>query len=287
MNRKHAYLIMAHAQPELLKMLLHALDDERNDIYLHLDKKSDIGKDDLKTAVARSGLFFAESMNVTWAGESLIICEMNLFKMANATGYEYYHLISGADFPLRSQDEIHGFFEENAGYEFMDFWKRDEKEYLYRIRYKYPLQEKIGRYTNDPRTLFYRVCSKLNVLYQKLTGVDRVRGYGREILCGSQWVSVTDAFVKYLLSNEEEIREFFFQGVAADELYKQTICRNSEFYEKVYPGGSMRLIDWERGDPYTWTENDIDEITRSDAMFIRKVTQKNDLPKVLAQTLNL
>ena len=117
--------------------------------------------------------------------------------------------------------------------------------------------------------------------------MDRVRSYGREILCGSQWVSVTDAFVKYLLSNEEEIREFFFQGVAADELYKQTICRNSEFYEKVYPGGSMRLIDWERGDPYTWTENDIDEITRSDAMFIRKVTQKNDLPKVLAQTLNL
>ena len=32
---KHAYLIMAHSQWELLEQLLKALDDERNDIYLH------------------------------------------------------------------------------------------------------------------------------------------------------------------------------------------------------------------------------------------------------------
>ena len=37
--KKHAYLIMAHTQPELLKKLLQMLDDERNDIYLHIDKK--------------------------------------------------------------------------------------------------------------------------------------------------------------------------------------------------------------------------------------------------------
>ena len=31
--KKHAYLIMAHTQPELLKMLLKKLDDERYVIY--------------------------------------------------------------------------------------------------------------------------------------------------------------------------------------------------------------------------------------------------------------
>ena len=32
MNEKHAYLIIAHNQPELLKKLVELLDDERNDI---------------------------------------------------------------------------------------------------------------------------------------------------------------------------------------------------------------------------------------------------------------
>lgn len=37
---KHAYLIMAHQDIALLNELLACLDDERNGIYLHLDKRS-------------------------------------------------------------------------------------------------------------------------------------------------------------------------------------------------------------------------------------------------------
>ena len=40
MKNRHAYLIMAHNQWELLAQLLATLDDERNDIYLHVDKKA-------------------------------------------------------------------------------------------------------------------------------------------------------------------------------------------------------------------------------------------------------
>lgn len=38
--KKHAYLIIANKNPEQLKKLLGSLDDERNDIYLLIDKKS-------------------------------------------------------------------------------------------------------------------------------------------------------------------------------------------------------------------------------------------------------
>ena len=37
--KKHAYLIMAHNQPQILKKLLTLLDHEQNDIYIHVDKK--------------------------------------------------------------------------------------------------------------------------------------------------------------------------------------------------------------------------------------------------------
>ena len=39
MVNKHAYLIMAHGNFELLEKLLRQIDDPRNDIYIHIDKK--------------------------------------------------------------------------------------------------------------------------------------------------------------------------------------------------------------------------------------------------------
>lgn len=39
MNR-HAFLIMAHNHFDFLKILLKRLDDPRNDIYLHVDRKA-------------------------------------------------------------------------------------------------------------------------------------------------------------------------------------------------------------------------------------------------------
>ena len=38
-TNRHAYLIMAHNEWELLNTLLSLIDDPRNDIFLHIDKK--------------------------------------------------------------------------------------------------------------------------------------------------------------------------------------------------------------------------------------------------------
>lgn len=37
---KHAFLIIAHNEYPVLEVLLSMLDDERNDIYLHIDKRA-------------------------------------------------------------------------------------------------------------------------------------------------------------------------------------------------------------------------------------------------------
>lgn len=46
---KHAYLILAHNEPELLSLLIERLDDARNDIYIHFDRKLTV-LPDVKTA---------------------------------------------------------------------------------------------------------------------------------------------------------------------------------------------------------------------------------------------
>mgnify|MGYP000980063401 CR=1 FL=1 len=112
---KHAYLILAHHEPEVLQLLLTSLDDARNDIFLHIDRRS-------KRLFARfekwqpqsAGFFLLEEREApAWGHISIVRAELRLFSAALAQGeeYAYYHLLSGMDLPLKSQDEIHDFFD--------------------------------------------------------------------------------------------------------------------------------------------------------------------------------
>lgn len=68
MNGKHAYLIIAHDQPELLKALVRCIDHPRNDIYCHLDAKWNVDKDEISTQVNHSNIYFTKRINVHWGG---------------------------------------------------------------------------------------------------------------------------------------------------------------------------------------------------------------------------
>ena len=82
---KHAYLIMAHNQFDLLCKLIRELDDERNDI----DKKAGtIDEKRFRECVQRSNVFFTDRISVIWGGESLVECELLLFKAAAERGYQ-------------------------------------------------------------------------------------------------------------------------------------------------------------------------------------------------------
>ena len=287
MNKhKHAYLIMAHNQMDILKKLLEEIDYEQNDIYVHIDAKAgEIDRDNLIKHVTKSKVYFVNRMSITWGGASIVKCELRLMKKAAKVGYQYYHLLSGNDFPIKTQKQIHDFFDSNSGKEFIEYWKRDKKDYEYRVQYYYPFQEKIGRYTNDPKTLVYRVISKVLVFFQWFGKCDRVQIYPGEIKIGSQWISITNEFCQYLLRNESLIYMLFEDGIAVDELFVQTLCWNSSYKEKIYTGKPIRLIDWQRGNPYVWQEKDIEEIRNSECLFIRKVSNENTLTDIIHDEL--
>ena len=59
--------------------------------------------------VKKSALHFVENVREQWGGYSQIQSELILFQAAWEHGYEYYHLISGVDLPIKTQDEIHEF----------------------------------------------------------------------------------------------------------------------------------------------------------------------------------
>lgn len=273
--KKHAYLIIAHNNLRILNILLELIDDPRNDIYLLIDKKSKLKNTDLYIC-KQSNLFRLKPIiNIRWGHFSQIEAELYLLKEANRKeNYAYYHLLSGSDLPLHTQDEIHNFFIEHNGTEFIGFASGEENEQD--CNRKVMLYHFFPHYRRSKRfkKFFLRTLSKISEVC-----VNAILKRKREIYFkkGCNWFSITNDCCKYILSKEKFIRKRFRYTLCADEIFLQSLVFNSEIYNKCMMSseyiGSMREIDWNRGRPYTWTINDKEQLDKSHKLFARKFSE--------------
>lgn len=294
-TQKHAYLIMIHNRFEQVEKLVEMLDSEFHDIFVHVDKKASFSASDekrLRKCVKRSKVCFIERISVRWGGRSQLQCEYNLFRAASKGKYRYYHILSGNDLPLVPANDIYDFFEKNYGKEFVQFV--DEKwnaRFQKRVKYWWLFSELIG----DPKIavrnikvekMFLLGIQRMAVSIQKFMRIDRCKKYsGIVFASGSNWVSVTDDFVQYLMKKECWAMKVFQHTLNSDELFLQTIMRNSEFYDRRYLpeqndcACSQRYLDWIRGGPYCFQDEDIEELVGCGCVFARKVIEE-DSPKL-------
>lgn len=282
--KKHAYLIMAHDDLKCLEILLEMIDDKRNDIYIHIDSKwKNIREQTLLDKVKYSSLYFVDRMNVGWGKFSQIECELKLLKAAVKGKYKYYHLMSGHDLPIKSQNTIHEFFDKNSGLEFVSIYRPEiNPENLPQLR----------RYNFDFK--YYKLTQVCRFI-QKVLHIDRVKKSGMIYMKGSQWFSITHSAVCYILTKEKQIKKMFKYTKCADEIFLQTILYNSEFKEKIVSDyndikyrildsektmGNMRCIDWEdslgTAHPRTFEMKDYDMILKHNALFARKFSSNVD-----------
>lgn len=275
---KHAYLIMAHQNNTVMQSLLRLLDDVRNDIYIHIDAKVPLTfEKELSACVHYSQLYFTNQReNIYWAHYSQVKAEYILFEEAfNRKGYTYYHLLSGSDLPIKSQDEIHKFFEINAGKEFIGFSPLLAKHRIY-CRHFMPKHLR----TSNP---FISHARQWYINAQKIWQKIFPKKYSFELKKGTNWVSVTNEFVEEMLKHKNYVLGNFKHTKSLDEFYKQTIAYNTKFHDRIYNYSNefdscLRLIDWHRGGPYTWQLKDLNIIQYSDKLFCRKIDDE-----VLAQ----
>lgn len=273
---KHAYLILAHNNFYTLKVLLKLLDNENNDIYIHIDKKTrNVPKEEILSVVQKSNLHWVTPIKTYWGHSSLVNAELKLIKTAILNGeYEYLHLISGVDLPLKKQSEIHKFFEDNKGKEFVGF-SNLKNDYEDRVKYYYWLQ----KYEKNSK-----IIAKLQEIltkFQKILKVNRLKNSNINIQKGCQWVSITGDFAKYIIKQEKWIQKFFANTNCSDELLMQTILINSPFAKNIYNKNDeykscLREIDWERGSPYVWKKEDKDILLSSNNIFARKFDENVD-----------
>lgn len=268
---KHAYLIIAHSNWQQLQKLVALLDDERNDIYIHIDKKADRTQLSLKTQY--SPIYFVDRIDIRWGYVSLVEAEIKLFKEASKRKYEYYHLLSGSDMPLHNQNYIHTFCEQHKGMEFIGFGPKE-----WNVKRVY-CRNFFIRYERSKWKLVKKIFQILRAVMNRIqiyTGMNVQKNTKLQFRYGSEWVSVTHDFVVELLKKEDEILAMYKYSYCPDEIYKQTFAFNSSFRERVFDlndefHGCMREIDWDRGGPYTWhTEDDYKYLSNSTRLFARK-----------------
>lgn len=295
--KKQAILIMYHNDYYILEKLLQQIDNEKFDIFLHVDKKTkNFNFEYTKNLLKKSNIYFTKRINVKWSTFSQIKCELLLLKEATKNNYAYYHLISGNDLLIKSSDKVYEFFNKSKDYEFVayqDFNKDVSDNTLDRIKYYHFFNSYRRHNGNYLKKILSKVYYRL-LWVQKKIKVNRLRNNQMVIKKGANWFSITNELAKYLLSKEKEIYRMYRYSNCADEIFIQTITYNSEFKNKIYHEyfdeheNIKRHIDWKRGEPYVFTINDYQELINSSAFFARKFSSVKDreiIDKIYEKTI--
>ena len=284
---KHAYLILAHNEPELLSLLIGRLDDARNDIYIHFDRKLTV-LPEVKTQHA--GLYILKDrVDVRWADVSMIEAEYKLFHAVVDSGrqYSHHHLISGVDLPLKNQDYIHSFFAQHQGKEFVGLHQRPMNRHADRaLHYWHPFT----RSFRGSGCVFAikRILRYLVIQTQVLLGIRRNTTI--PFHKGGQWVSITRELIDYLLEQEDRAFTIFSRTFGADEYFVPTLIWDTPFMERLFDAtdesrGAMRYIGWRAdGQLIDFTPQDLPALQQTEYLFARKFNSRDKafLQEILA-----
>lgn len=280
---RHAYLILAHTNPAQLKTLLGTLDDIRNDIYVHIDASAPFSEEPFEGICRNATLHFIKPrIEAHWGGYSLARIELELLEAATATSHRYYHLISGMDLPIKSQDYIHDFFDRNDGKEFINYWKIKKKN-----------RTRFNCWSPFPEGGGYFLTNFLNNVakgFQLLAGIKINRGI--DFKYGSQWFSITDNMARYILSKKDWVRKTFRHTTTCDEVFVATLAWMSPLRENIYDSteyewnstlnntSNMRFIDWSRGPssrhPWVFEAGDFEMLASLPHLWARKFDERKD-----------
>jgi hypothetical protein len=269
-----AYLIMAHKNPSQIERLIQRLNHPQFDVYIHLDKKTDIG-DFIHLANNERVSFINNRIKVTWGGISIpdaVLSSMDEIIRSGRT-YAFISLLSGQDYVLRSTDEIYAYFN-----------KRQGKNFLYLESLISPWwhegMKRIDRY--DMVNYAFRGKYKLQWLANLILPAKKFPlPY---ILYGgprAAWCTITPDCAKYIINfmkDNPQVRKFFFHTWGADEFVIPTIVMNSAFKKTVVIDNDFLYMDWSQGgsSPKTLTADDFNVLKKTCCYFARKFDEEID-----------
>lgn len=291
-----AFLNLCHCEPEIVYRVATKLTKHPNfDMYLHIDAKSLI--EPFKNLLKENSqvVFLEKRFPVYWGGYNAIEATLELIRSALASpkDYDYYVLLQNLDYPIKSNQEIYSFFEDNNGKEFIRGCNIARiKDWHYAKKYRI--------YNNRDNDFYIKNNSKRKKLLHNcwlgmrsittifFPGVIKENDEFLNIHYGAAQWAVTKECAKYFIHFEkthpkfnERMRHIQFP----DEEYFQTIVHNSNFKTHCikYDEPVQRwLVNWRNLHYFEYPkeitvfeEKDFERImAQKNVLFIRKVRSR-------------
>ena len=243
MEMKICYLILAHDNFEHLNRLIEALNDAKSTFYIHIDKKTE----QTYVATLDNVKVIPTHLNIHWGSFTMVEATLALMEYAvkYSSDADYYILISGVDYPIRSKKFLYDLLEKKK--EYIDIASapvvhKPMERYEY---YYFGCDRRNFKYYN-PKFLLESVLKKF--------GIKRKAPF--RIYAGSQWFAITNKCVKYVLDTikeDDRYVSFFRYSHIPDESFFQTIIGNSTFLEQTT--ANLTYTDWEVPVPPSIIEN--------------------------------
>lgn len=300
---KIAYIILTHKEPKQLIRLVHRLNPEKNSFFIHIDKKVDnTVYDKMKHGLNHfPNIFFLKRYRCFWGDFSLVKATIEGINtlLARKVPFDWLILLSGQDYPIKSNLQIERFLEKHQGTSFIEYFPLpnfkndwgDENGGLDRIEYwNFRLFNKRFRFTDKPLDCSREVLIQLPA-WPLLFASKRKFPKGLSPFGGGEWWCLPRDCIEYIHSfirrNPAFVRFFRYVHIP-DEIFFQTVVLNSPFQHQVV-SDNLRYIDWspEREDPAILDKTDFENILYSSSLFARKfdINRDKDILDMIDQNI--
>ncbi|MDG5814690.1 beta-1,6-N-acetylglucosaminyltransferase [Chitinispirillales bacterium ANBcel5] len=289
MNKKIAYIILAHNDPKQLKRLIEALNyREENDFFIHIDQKSDIDLFKVLFEDIKNVYFVEKRAFIQWAAFSQILALKELLKCVVESENHYNRVVclSGLDYPIFSNEKILSEFEADPKKEFimgMNLTKCNTLAQRERFTVYHFFRSIKIRNRNIKR--LFSGTSKIimrKLPFRKEPQV-KLGNTKCDIYMGSDWWGITYECARHVyhrLCTEHELLRYFKTAFAPREMCVQTIVFNSKYgknaihYDDVEYNGLSRLTPLHfiiyKDEIKVYNETHYDLLLNSGKMFFRK-----------------
>lgn len=268
---RHAWLIIAHNEFDVLQRLVSMLDDERSDFFIHFDKKVEA----LPTLTVEKGRLFIldKRIDVRWGSVSQIEAELVLLETALQHGpYSHYHILSGTHLPLKPVSELLAFYDSHDGEEIMRRWADDPGDADFKLRrYHFPLGH--YKFGSPMQRRLSQLTWQVVIKIQKVLGIRHLEELS---FCKTDnWLSLSESGCRYLVKRKDRIFQRYRWSFCGDEYFVASELMSSPTAFKIFDCQQLLYVEFQKDTPKTFALADYPRLRESGFYWARKFTAQS------------
>jgi Core-2/I-Branching enzyme len=283
-----AYIISAYKSPDLLIRLINRLNTPQSVFLIHVDKRTDnrLYREMVSGVNRLANVVFLKRHSCHWGDFGHVRATLKglAYLFEHEIYFDYLFLLTGQDYPIKSNAYIESFLNRTNGKEFISYYRfpndwggdgglrriehwhfRFLEDWHFRILHKFVhLPLTIESNSRVTPTLYWLI----NMLFKKRTLPGNMKPFG-----GPGYWSITSECAKFIntfVNTNPKFVKFFKYVDIPDEIFFHTIVLNSSFAQNVV-NDDLRCIDISaRRGPRIWQKQDFEILSQSKALIARK-----------------